>query len=170
MAYTEKEGKEESKIMHPQDEDPAELSKYIANESSATFSYLKKAENYMKKFYESYLVPNSSNDTSRENSDDESEEDRKKNEGNGKKEKRKRKKKPQTLCSKVKYNITKKLTLPNLVIIGFIACFMMFTYSRIAQHRNQIVSLIIFFVLINFYCIVLNWIIIMLHKNNTLAK
>ncbi|ETB61146.1 hypothetical protein YYC_02072 [Plasmodium yoelii 17X] len=128
--------KEESKTMHPQDEDPAELSKYIAKESSATFSYLKKAENCMKKFYESYLVPNEDDDSSRENSDEDSEEDKKKNESDDKKEKKKRKKKPQTLLSTIKHNVSKSMTIPNFIIFGFIFFFMVIAYSSMTKHRQ----------------------------------
>ncbi|KEG02423.1 membrane associated histidine-rich protein 1a, putative [Plasmodium vinckei vinckei] len=137
-----KKDKDENKVVQLQDEDSSELSNYIAKESNETCSYLKKAENYMKNFYQSYLVPNESYDSSYENSDDENEEDQK-NEGDEdkeskKKEKRKRKKKPKTLLETVKYNVMKRLTPTNLLFIFFFIVFLMWGYANILRNPNRI--------------------------------
>ncbi|CAD2109092.1 membrane associated histidine-rich protein 1a, putative [Plasmodium vinckei] len=137
-----KEDNDENKVAQLQDEDSSELSKYIAKESNETFSYLRKAENCMKNFYQSYLVPNESYDSSYENSDDESGDDKKNDDDEDKeskkKEKRKRKKKPKTFFDNLKYNLTRKLTPLNLLLILFFIISIMWAFNNIVRNPNRI--------------------------------
>ncbi|SCN61663.1 conserved rodent malaria protein, unknown function [Plasmodium chabaudi adami] len=136
-----KEDNGEHQVTQLQDEESSELSNYIANESSKAFSYLKKAENCMKKFCQSYLVTNEKYDSSDENSEDENEEDKKSGDEDTehkKKDKRKRKKKTRTFFEIVQYNLTRRLTPLNLIFIFFFILTLIWGYTGIVRNSNRI--------------------------------